>query len=442
MKLIDMLRLAALSLNRRKMRTALTVLGVVIGTACIVVMVALGLGSMEQFNKTVAGSATLTEIRVMASYGRGGGAGKKIDDGAIVAFRQMPGAKSVSPVIEIPTTIRVGKYESPYATLTAIDPDAVPGFSFEEGGLFSGTEGVPQIVLGYNARQFFQRPSDGSGEKGKGVGKGSAEGQEEPQGPDIDWLHEQARITLGGSGQGEGSTQTSKTYRGGFCGVLKKDQSERSYSMYISLAMARTMIKENLKKAQELGLSLNNYTSAFVYAESLDSVMPLLDGIKAMGYEAYSPTEYIESARAEQARQQGQLSMMAVISLVVSAIGIANTMLAGILERRREIGVMKVIGLSIGRIRLVFLMEAAVIGMAGGLMGLLVSLVISFFVNGNAEQAVVLGMQFQSGVKLIIPWWLAAGAVGISVAVGMASGIYPAVKATRMSPLEAIRGAV
>ncbi len=436
MKPTDMLRLAAVSLQRRKMRTALTVLGVVIGTACIVVMVALGIGSMQQFNKTVAGSATLTEIRV-DSGGRGGAA-KKIDDGTIAALRQLPGAKSVSPVIEIPASIQVGKYAAPYATLTAIDPAAVPALRLEQGAMFTGSEGTPQIVLGYNARMFFVDPADESGGKGKPVGDG--QGEDGPTGPDLDWLQQQARISLGAWGE-PAQGQAAKTYRGGFCGLLKKDQSERSYGTYISLNMAKTMIKENLATAAGMGLSMNAYTSALVYADDLDSVMPLLEHIQDMGYEAYSPTEFVQSARAEQARQQGQLSMMAVISLLVSAIGIANTMLAGILERRREIGVMKVIGLSIARIRLVFLTEAAMIGMVGGLMGLVVSWVISLFVNAGTGEATVLGMQFQSGVKLIIPWWLAAGAVGISMAVGMASGIYPAVKATRMSPLEAIRGA-
>lgn len=434
MKPIDLLRMAATSLQRRKMRTVLTVLGVVIGTACIVVMVALGIGSMQQYNQTVAGSATLTEIRVMAPTTKG--AAKRIDDGAIASLRQLPGVKTVSPVIEIPTTIQVGKYTAPYAMLTAIDPAAIPAFQFDQGRMFPAGESTPQIVLGYNARTFFQDPADQNSSMGKPV-MGDP-GNTGASGPDIEWLHQPARISLGGT---SAPNQTAKTYRGGFCGLLKQDQSERSYGIYISLSVAKAMIKENLAAASGLGLAMNAYTSALVYANDLDSVMPLLSQIKDMGYQAYSPTEYVQSARAEQARQQSQLSMMAIISLLVSAIGIANTMLAGILERRREIGVMKVIGLSILRIRLLFLIEAAMIGMVGGLMGLLVGYILSFFVNASTGEAMVLGMQFQSGVKLIIPWWLAVGAVGISMAVGMASGIYPAVKATQMSPLEAIRGA-
>lgn len=443
MKPIDMLKLAAMSLWRRKMRTALTILGVIIGTACIIVMVALGLGSMEQFNKTIAGSATLTMIQVYNGAGRGNGAAAKIDDKAIAGFRLLAGAKTVAPIIQIPVYIKVGRYEAQYAQLTGIDPAATPGFRFDKGALFSQSAGVPEIVLGSNTLLYFYDPADSEGGiKGMKSARGKGGEAAQPTGPDIDWLKAQAKVYLGGKQYAEltGDSPKSKAYRGGFAGVLKADQSEQSYNMYISLDMAKTMIKENLRVSQELGLSLNSYTSALVYAKDLDTVMPLLNAIKGMGYEAYSPTEYIESARTEQARQQSQLSMMAVISLLVSAIGIANTMMAGIMERKREIGVMKVVGLSINRIRLVFLTEAAVIGMLGGITGLLMSLVISLIVGGGTGQAMVLGMQFESGVKLIIPWWLALGAIGISVAVGMVSGIYPAVKATRMSPLEAIRG--
>lgn len=421
------------------MRTTLTILGVIIGTACIVVMVALGLGSMEQFNREVAGSATLTEITVYSSGGKGGGAAKKIDEKAISDFKSLDGVKSVTPVLEMPVYIKAGKYEALYAQITAMDPEAAPAFHFAQGGMFSSTSGVPQVVIGSNARASFADSTDATG-GGKPMKGGS--GQIDP--PDIDWLKEPIKIWLGGKQYAEpqSGTPASKSYRGGFAGVLQEDQSDQSYGMYMSLAMARTMIKENMPVASELGLGLNSYTSARVYAKDINSVANLLDAVKNMGFDAYSPTEYIESAKAEQQRQQGQLSMMAVISLLVSAIGIANTMLAGIMERRGEIGVMKVIGLSIARIRLVFLSESAAIGMLGGLMGLLVSFIISLFVNGSSEQAMVLGMQFQSGVKLIIPWWLAAGAVAISVAVGMASGIYPAIKATQISPLEAIRSSV
>lgn len=124
----------------------------------------------------------------------------------------------------------------------------------------------------------------------------------------------------------------------------------------------------------------------------MDYVEEVLKEVKKLGYETYSPTESIIQMQEEQARQQGQLFAIEFISLLVSAIGIANTMYANILERRSDIGVMK-----------------------------------------------VLGMYFSEGMTVSIPLWLSGGAMLIAVGVGSLSGIYPAYKATKMSALEAVR---
>lgn len=141
----------------------------------------------------------------------------------------------------------------------------------------------------------------------------------------------------------------------------------------------------------------------------------------------------------EQNRQQGQLFAIGLISLFVSAIGIANTMYASILERRRDIGIMKVVGMKISKIRQLFLVESSLIGFLGGALGLAVSYVIVLVINTGSEQTSFLGMYFSEGMKIQIPAWVALGAIGIAVFVGVLSGIYPARKAMKMSPLEAMR---
>ncbi len=176
-----------------------------------------------------------------------------------------------------------------------------------------------------------------------------------------------------------------------------------------------------------------------VHAVDMDSVKPVLDQLKNMGYQAYSASESMESYKQEQQRQQGQLLFIALISLMVSAIGIANTMLTSITERKSEIGVMKVIGLSIRKINGLFLIESAIIGMIGGIVDSLVGYIVQWAINGNTGETVIFGMYFTQGAKLLIPMWLTLAAVGISLFVGVLSGLYPAWKATKLSPLEAIR---
>ena len=191
--------------------------------------------------------------------------------------------------------------------------------------------------------------------------------------------------------------------------------------------------------AQNEGISINSYEQVIVRVDEMKNVEAVMNEIKKLGYETYSETEYISEMQQEQNRQQGQLFAIGLISLFVSAIGIANTMYASILERRRDIGIMKVVGMKISKIRQLFLVESSLIGFLGGALGLAVSYVIVLVINTGSEQTSFLGMYFSEGMKIQIPAWVALGAIGIAVFVGVLSGIYPARKAMKMSPLEAMR---
>ena len=207
----------------------------------------------------------------------------------------------------------------------------------------------------------------------------------------------------------------------------------------MDLAVAKRMLMDNRELADDMGVPLNSYQQVIVRVDDMDNVQSVMDEIKKLGYQTYSETEYISQMQEEQGRQQGQLFAIGLISLFVSAIGIANTMYASILERRRDIGIMKVVGMKIRKIRQLFLTESAMIGLLGGLVGLGISYIVVLAINTGTEQTSFLGMVFSEGMKVEIPMWVALGALGIALLVGIASGVYPARKATKMSPLEAMR---
>jgi putative ABC transport system permease protein len=410
----------------------LTVLGVIIGTASIIVMVALGLGNMAEFNRNFIQNTNLTEIQVISNMGSKGRGNQQVNESSIEAFKQIPGVTTAAAVLDIPVLVRVGNYETEMQ-VKAMDPEALRGLEIEKGSIFT-SETMPEVLLGGNALADFHEIGDNDW---LNVKRGK-----DRKAPEIDWLNQRVEILFGGKSSLEAKTDLPKprTYRGKISGYTKMDEmKENSYTTYMNLSVAKKMLRENYKLLDGMGLKMNSYTSAIIYAKDIDSVIPVLEKVKEMGYNAYSPTEYIESTKKEQRRQQGQLSMIAVISLLVSAIGIANTMLTGIMERRSEIGVMKVVGLSIKKINLIFLLESPLIGLTGGLAGSLIGYIIAFIVNNNTNEAVIFGMYFGEGARLIIPFWLTLATMGISAGVGVLSGIYPAWKATKMSPLEAIR---
>ncbi|MEG1991263.1 MAG: ABC transporter permease, partial [Christensenella sp.] len=221
--------------------------------------------------------------------------------------------------------------------------------------------------------------------------------------------------------------------------LLMPAQNNESNQTYIDLALAKRMLMDNRELAHYMGVPVSSYQQVLVRVDDMANVQGVMDEIKKLGYETYSETEYISQMQEEQNRQQGQLFAIGLISLFVSAIGIANTMYASILERRRDIGIMKVVGMKIRNIRRLFLAESSIIGLIGGLIGIAVSYIVVLGINTGTEQTSFLGMYFSEGMKIEIPAWVALGAIGIAVAVGMISGIYPARKATKMSPLEAMR---
>ncbi|MEA4853260.1 MAG: ABC transporter permease [Christensenella sp.] len=446
MTFFDIAILAASNLWRRKMRTILTVLGVIIGTACIVIMVALGLGNLEQFNQSIMQNNNLTQIQISPM---GNGQKNKLTDAKLNQIRTIPGVKNATGLISIQSYMVMGKYTAD-TSVYAVDPASMD-FKFKEGAVFSDSTNI-ELVVGANARQYFTDPRNSASNEmyAMSMGMASATGGDEenqtPQGPDVDWVgmgikyYPAGGYIVTGNEAATPDAPKPKEYRAKITGVLEQSDSEQSYNIYMSIPAANMLIRENRKLMENNQIKAGEYSQGYVNAVDVDSVQSVLAALKEMGLQAYSPTEWINQMQSEQARQQSQLIAIGLISLLVSAIGIANTMLASILERSREIGVMKVIGLSIRKINMMFLVEAAMIGLLGGLIGIGIGYIFAAVSSlGGGGEMNFLGMYFQSGVQLVIPWWLALGSVAIAVGVGVISGLYPAWKATKMSPLEAIR---
>ncbi len=431
MKLNDLLRFAALYLWRRKTRAILTVTGVIIGTTCIVLMFAIGLSNYQQFQESIMANQDLTQIQIN-NYSMGMNSGSRsagITDSTIASIAAIEHVKTVSPEISFPVIIEAGKYQA-ILQLTGIDPAALTG-DFKEGKMFNGN--MPSIVLGANTVQQFIDPQNPPDYRNMDVYQNYR--------PDIDWQNTQMSMKLGYNTENDPNSDlpASKVYRTTVSGIFEAAQDQQSYGAYIDLDVAKQMLRENRKLAEKLGVNYNSYQTAIVQVDNLDNVEEVLDQVKQFGFETYSPTEWITQMQEEQSRQQGQLFAIGFISLIVSAIGIANTMYASILERRRDIGIMKVVGMKIGKIRLLFLAESAIIGLIGGAIGIAVSYISAFIIGSGGEDTVFLGMYFTAGMTIQIPAWLSLMALGISAGVGILSGVYPARQATKTSPLEAMR---
>ena len=158
-----------------------------------------------------------------------------------------------------------------------------------------------------------------------------------------------------------------------------------------------------------------------------------------MGYQAYTPQAQVESISGFFTIMQIVFGGVGAIALLVAAIGIANTMAMAILERTREIGIMKAIGATNNNILSIFLGEAAGIGFLGGVGGFLLGWLICSLINLLAGS--YLASQSGGGTTLAtsIPIWMPFFSIAFATVIGLISGLFPALKAATMVPVDALK---
>lgn len=451
MRFFDLLSMSVNSLLRRKLRTFLTVLGVVIGTASIVVMISLGIGlnkfTMEQYES----SGSLTAIRVY-NYDRGNSSDKTnpedgfMTDDTMKVFERIPHVVSAYPKLNMFVIMKQGVYEG-NVQLVGIPLSAMKDIKLGEGKLPDADSQDLEMVVGNMVSQDFYNSKTGDGYDYR-TGKG----------PDVDFMNKplftifdtdayyQSKYPSGGDGTSP--TKPPKKYMLKTAGIVEggpEDWNEYSYGIYVDIEKLKTQLKQIFKKNPIPGQPTNKkgkpynyfvYEQATVNVDDMKNVVEVQKAINNMGYEANSQMEWLEQSQKQSNMVQAVLGGIGAVSLFVAAIGIANTMMMSIYERTKEIGVIKVLGCAMGNIRSMFLIEAGFIGFVGGVVGVLLSYGVSFLINKFLAGALLYGMTSKLSM---IPPWLGFASIGFAVLIGMIAGFFPALRAMKLSPLAAIR---
>ena len=430
----DLFLMALRNLWKRKLRTALTVLGVVIGTASIVVMVSIGIGMNQGFAQQLESWGSLQVINVYPSGGmvyddatgdmKQENKTNELNAQAVEQFRQIESVEAVSPVIQEYLYFSVGKYVAD-ASVMGIEPDtmAALGYSVEEG---RPLEAGDQKALVFGGGVEFYDP------------KLSWEMRYAADPPAVDLLNETINVSYDWN---YGTKHADKSIKPIKMQAVGKTSAEggNAWSVFMSIdeleeiqkARQEWEAEQNGNKNTEKNKS-REYSEVLVKVDDIDRVQAVQQEIKDMGFRASSLTDQLESMKETTKMLRLVLGAIGAISMVVAAISINNTMVMAIYERTKEIGIMKVIGASLRDIKRLFLTEAALIGFSGGIVGIVVSFGVSFVVNRIAAGQ---GSTMQSA----IPLWLALGAVGFATVVGILSGYLPAKRAMKLSALTAIK---
>lgn len=425
MSIYDTLRMAIGNLLRRKLRTFLTILGVVIGTTSIIVMVSIGIGINESYKQQISEWGSLQVIEVYKPYsydGNASGQETKLTDETIHKFRDMEGVETATPVLNQYFQLICGKYVVD-ASFKGINLDSMEAMGYEivEGRLPNSDDRFG-IAVGQSLLTQFYNP------------KLSWRMRYNSPSPEVNIFEDRVKITYDWSWGTSNADKKIKPYNATVVGVVG-GSGEESYSVIMDIKDLQKIVDDQNKYYNNKNnTSKGEYQNALVKVADMNDVSKIEQQIKDMGFNTYSLMQYLESMQETTNMLQAVLGVIGAVSLLVAAIGITNTMIMSIYERTREIGVMKVIGASLMDIQKLFLTEAAFIGFFGGLFGIILSFIISFGINSLGAG------YFGGGYSIsVIPLWLSLLGLGFATLIGIIAGFFPARRATKLSALTAIK---
>lgn len=449
MSFTDLIRTVWSNLNRMRGRVALTAIGVIIGTAAVLVLVSLGVGLQRSATGSLGNIGDLTRITVIARQGpvviaepasvrrvvsgskMGGPSGptnqNPLNDEALQHIAALDGVLIVTPYQNIngPFTITANRAQA-YSNIVGIDPAVVDKLGWK---LASGTGELKsgQAIAGARIGDQFFDPR-----------RGRPVPIRDPQGLSL-------KLEVQRYGP-EGVTGT-RTQRITIVGVLAP-QGENDYQLFMPLKDVLAL--NDYVQGRRFDPKKDSYNQAIVKTVSSRQVPAVQQKIREMGFDAYSLQDAVQGVNSFFRTLQAILGGIGGIALLVAAVGIANTLTMAIYERTKEIGLMKALGATNRDVMSIFLGEAGSIGFLGGLLGVLCGLgagvVINLFAASALSNAspgvgpiIPRGPGGATGPILHTPLWLLPFAVIFATGVGLVSGVYPALRAAALDPLRALK---
>jgi putative ABC transport system permease protein len=453
----DTFSLALRNLGQAKLRTTLTVLGVAIGIASLAGMVSLGVGLEEQTVGQFMSSGVFDSVTVLPGqsgnpFGGGRGRGrslnrdrgtappetprKPLDDAAIAEIAAVPDVKEVYPNIAVPIEVQFEQAEV-FATLSGVPLSQRDQGAFQKftAGTFFTDDKTRACIL---TLEFARRLS--------------IKDAKELIGQDITIAYGASPMTAPDPPAGGMLQPRSVTQRFTIVGIVERPGGALPMGgggisgVMIPLEQARPIGAEAIVGRQSMlgtGPTPANraYNSLTIKVSRAAAVPDVQEKVKALGFTTFSLQDALKNAKRLFVILDIVLGLIGSIALAVSSLGIVNTMVMSILERTREIGIMKAIGGSDADVRGIFLVEASAIGLLGGIGGIAIGWAVGRVINFGANMY-VRSQQAGGPTDLdlfSLPLWLIGGAIGFSILVSLIAGSYPARRAARLDPIQALR---
>ena len=441
--------LCLMNMKRRKIRTILTVLGVMIGVISVVALMSVGLGVKKEMIDSVVDSGSVNQIKVYSETG-GKHKDRMITDKTIETFSKFSNVSGCYSVYEVPVTMKYGEYEY-YGNLVGIPSDELSTWKLINGeNVIKDSDGKGFAAGSSVGKLFFNPNTYTSFEKKEKKGFGSLTGRRFDT--VFGWGDENAKtvkLKLTGvladesadKASDDDSDDDSDNTEGE---VYTSTYSEKSQTIYCDMDYLKSLLSrvsvDGKLEGQPVDGNGNSYrefiyTAAIVTVDDTNNVDALVKKFQDMGYQTENAKEYLDTIQKYLKMIQLILGGIGTIALVVAVIGISNTMTTSVFDRVNEIGILKVLGCDIDELRLLFLAEAAIIGAAGGVLGV----GCSYGVKVIIDKCAVSMFHLAKGTNIsYIPWWLALAGMMGSVVLGVAAGYFPARWATKLRPIDAV----
>ena len=479
MSFFDILHLALRNLRQAKLRAVLTTMGVIVGVAVIVTMMSFGLGlqhnmlgrfkALDFFNEIQVFGQGLSSLAGLERSSRGPEGEARndrradkaptriLDDAGIKEIAAIPGVAYVEPSVSFNVFVRSnGKLRSTNVGGANI-PNAATRFQhFAAGKMISAPAAGEAVVSERFIRDFgYEKPADAIGKTLELLAPPSENKKDEEEetpnffgiplddpgldesNPDVETRSFRIAGVLGEIKEGVG--------QGGLRGLFPGAQ------VYIPLQMAHDWSVQHRSPMGQVALALarrggnlgegqnEGYEAAVIRVTDPARLTEVRQKVTELGFGSFSIVDEIDQIRTVFLIIDSVLGLLGGISLLVASFGIANTMIMSILERTREIGIMKAIGAEDREIKLIFFVEAAVIGVVGGVVGVL----IAWGIDGVANRLAYRFILKPQGASFIdffsLPIYLSVGAILFALVVSILAALYPASRAARIDPVRALR---
>jgi ABC-type lipoprotein release transport system permease subunit len=467
MKIPDLTDLALRNLRESLLRNSLTTVGISVGVASLVAMLSLGIGLQQMASRRLVRSGLfdtviVTSRRDLRGMDRGEertgptpGESRVLDEPARQEIERLPNVQEAYPDIRFVTELR---YEDkPHLTMiSALPSSAKSNDAFEgmQGSFFSSDSAAEAIVQKSFAEELLGKtPPLGAAEPGVAELAKPLLGQELT----MRYAQRAAAPSQPAPLRTDKTTSADNSVAGAAYSVISREQKLRIVGVcdldvesmrgplrakvFLPLKLAESLHVMQPSDLREIARAASDqpvYSSISVRVKNPAQVQVVEDAIKKMGFSTFSIVDASRGLRQFFGVLYSFLGIFGSLALIVASIGIVNTLVMAILERRREIGIMKAIGASDGDVKRLFFAEAGAMGILGGIVGVILGWAIGQLINFGTN--IYLKRQSLPPEHFwAVPWWLVGVAIVFAFLVSLVSGLYPAGRAARLDPVQALR---